>query len=164
MLKSFSASGLRWLWVAIIVLGLDIFTKTLALKNLELYEPIYITSFFNLTLAYNKGAAFSFLNSASGWQSWLLGSLAVFVCFIILTKLKSIAHHQRWMGVALALIVGGALGNLYDRIAYGHVIDFLQFHLSHYYWPVFNVADSAICIGATMLFIDVVFFRKKKEK
>lgn len=157
----FSASGLRWLWVSVLVWVLDFVTKSLALKHLSLYEPLHITSFFNLTLAYNKGAAFSFLSTASGWQSWMLGGLAVFVCLYILVRLKQLAYYDRWVGIALTLVIGGALGNLYDRLAYGHVIDFLQFHISHYYWPVFNIADSAICIGAAMLVIDVVFFKKK---
>lgn len=161
MLKQISTSGLRWLWLAIVVFAIDRFSKFWVLKNLLPYEPRQLTSFFNLTLAYNKGAAFSFLSSASGWQTWLLGSLAIVVSVAILIRLKQMAHHERWLSIAFALIIGGALGNLYDRVVLGHVIDFLQFHVSHYYWPVFNIADSAICVGAAMLFIEVVFFKKK---
>lgn len=157
-------SGLRWVWVSVIVLIVDQLTKFAALNYLTDYEPWRITQFFNLTLAYNKGAAFSFLNQASGWQIWLFGGLSLVVSIAILIWLKRLAYQQRWLNIALSLIVGGALGNLFDRIYYGHVIDFIQLHISHFYWPVFNIADSAICIGACMLVLDAFWKEKKRNE
>jgi len=156
-------SGLRWIWIAVIVFIVDQLTKYAALNYLMDYEPLVITRFFNLTLAYNKGAAFSFLNQASGWQLWFFGGLSLVVSIAILIWLKRLAYQQRWLNIALTFIVGGALGNLFDRICYGHVIDFIQLHISHFYWPVFNIADSAICIGAFMLVVDA-FLKEKKGK
>lgn len=149
-------SGLRWLWVAVLVFALDWSSKYLALHHLNLYEPIFITKFFNLMLAFNRGAAFSFLHHASGWQMWFFGGLSTVVVASILVWLSRLSFRQHWLSIGLACIVGGALGNLFDRIYYGHVIDFLQFHISHFYWPVFNIADSAICVGAFLLFLDVM--------
>lgn len=161
MLKKISSTGLSWLWISVLVFTLDQATKYLAVKYLTDYEPFPITKFFNFTLAYNKGAAFSFLNSASGWQIWFFGILSIVVSIGILVWLKRLSHKQRWLSIALALIVGGALGNLFDRIHYGHVIDFIDLYVSHYHWPVFNIADSAVCIGAFMLFWDAVKQKKK---
>lgn len=157
--KCFS-SGLRWLWISVIVLALDRVSKVMAQKYLIYNEPLTIMPSFNLTLSYNKGSAFSFLNSASGWQVWMFGIIATVVSCVLLVWLKRLSANQKWLGVALALIIGGALGNLWDRFSYGHVIDFLEFYVSSFYWPVFNIADSAICIGAVMLFWDA--FRSKK--
>lgn len=150
-------SGLRWIWVAVLVVILDRITKTLALKNLMAYTPVKVMPFFNLTLAYNKGAAFSFLNSASGWQTWMFGGIAIGMSVILLIWLSKISVKQKWVSVALCFIIGGALGNLWDRLMYGHVIDFIQWYVGEWYWPVFNIADSAICVGATMLLLDAVF-------
>lgn len=155
------SSGLCWLWIAVIVFMLDWASKYFALHHLHEYEPIVITQFFNLMLAFNKGAAFSFLHHASGWQMWFFSGLSILVTMGILGWLKRLSYQQRWLSIALTLIIGGALGNLFDRVYYGHVIDFLQFHLSHFYWPVFNLADSAICVGAFLLFWDVMV--KKEE-
>jgi signal peptidase II len=160
MLKTLSQTGLRWLWIAVIVLVLDRLTKVSIQHNLGLYESINITPFFNFTLAYNTGAAFSFLNSASGWQMWLFGLIALVVTATLLVWLKRLERKQWWMSIALVFIIGGAVGNLWDRICYGHVIDFIQLHAGSFYWPVFNVADSAICIGAFMLVLEVLFNRK----
>lgn len=156
------STGLRWIWVAVIVVILDRITKFLALKYLFAYTPVKVFSFFNLTLAFNTGAAFSFLAKYSGWQSWLLGGISVVISCAILVYLYRLSATQRWLSIALAFIVGGAIGNLSDRLWYGHVIDFLEFHAGHLYWPAFNVADSAICVGAFMLFLDAVFAGKKK--
>lgn len=152
-------SGLRWLWITLIILLLDRATKMLIQQYFTLYDTLRITPFFNLTLAYNKGAAFSFLNSAPGWQMWIFGGIAIIITGVLLFWLKKIYYSDRWISIALTLIIGGALGNLCDRLCYGHVIDFLQLHIAGYYWPVFNVADSSICVGAFMLVIDA--FLKK---
>lgn len=156
--KCFS-TGLRWLWVSVIVLGLDRITKILAQKHLVYNVALPVVPSFNLTLSYNRGSAFSFLNSASGWQVWMFGSVAVVVSIILVVWLKRLSASQKWLSIALALVIGGALGNLWDRFSYGHVVDFIELYVSNLYWPVFNIADSAICVGAVMLFWDAV--RKK---
>lgn len=153
-------SGLRWLWVSVLVFIVDFATKSWALANLVDYQPMPITSFFNLTLSYNTGAAFSFLHTASGWQKWLFGSLALTVSVILIVWLKRISYQQCWLAISLALIIGGALGNLCDRLIYGHVIDFIDLYVSHWHWPVFNMADSAVCLGAAMLFWDTLKNKK----
>jgi signal peptidase II len=158
MTEKLSSSGWRWLWITAAVLLLDRFSKTWILQSFSLYETLRVNSFFNLTLAYNKGAAFSFLNSASGWQSWIFGAIAIIISCVLLVWLRRVNYRQWWLSVALNLIIGGALGNLVDRISYNHVIDFLQLHAGPLYWPVFNVADSCICVGAAMLVLDS--FRK----
>jgi signal peptidase II len=120
-----------------------------------------IPDFFSWTLAYNSGAAFSFLADSSGWQRWLFALIAVVVSTVLLVWLKRLGRNDTWLAIALALILGGALGNLYDRIAYGHVIDFILVHWEHRLFPAFNVADSAICVGAVMLALDM--FKSKKS-
>ncbi len=156
-----SGTGLRWLWVTLFVLMLDRVTKYFALHYLPPYAPVPVIHSFNLTLAYNKGAAFSFLGSASGWQSWLLGAIALIVSIGLLIVLSKLSSQKRWLCIAFAFVLGGAFGNLLDRFLYGYVIDFLQFYVGNWYWPTFNVADSAICVGAVMLLFDAVGTRKK---
>ena len=157
----FKSTGLAWLWVTIIVLAIDRITKYLALEYLPPYSPVPIFPHFNLTLAYNTGAAFSFLGKASGWQIWFFGAIALIVSIGILCWLYKLSSKNRWLSIALTLVVGGALGNLLDRFLYAHVIDFLEFYAGNWYWPAFNIADSAICVGAFMLLIDAIFFKKK---
>jgi signal peptidase II len=120
-------------------------------QHLLPFTPLKIFPFFNLTLAYNKGAAFSFLHSASGWQHIFLGSLALIISIVILVWLYKLSARERWIGIALCLILGGALGNAWDRVLYGYVIDFFDFHLGDWHFAIFNVADSAIFIGAVMM-------------
>jgi signal peptidase II len=153
MLKKITSTGLAWLWVALLVIVLDRYSKYWVLQHLIPYSPVSITRFFNLTLAYNTGAAFSFLHSASGWQNGALGSLAVIVSIYILTWLAKLSVRERWLSVALCLIVGGAISNACDRVLYGFVIDFFDFHLSSWHFAIFNVADSAICVGAFLLVV-----------
>jgi len=145
------SSGLVMLWVSVLVLILDRYSKLWVMQHLGFHESLPVLPFFNLTLAYNTGAAFSFLDSASGWQGWFLGGLAMIVCMIVIGWQASISSRDYWMGVALSLILGGALGNVWDRISYGHVIDMLSFHWGEWYFAIFNVADSAICVGAFMI-------------
>lgn len=146
-------TGFAWSWVAVLVLGLDRLAKYLALQYLILSQPFPVTRFFNLTLAYNTGAAFSFLHSASGWQNLVLGAFALIVSAIILIWLYRLSAKERWLSIALCLILAGALGNFCDRVIYGYVIDFFDFHLGDWHFAIFNTADSAICIGAFMLFL-----------
>ncbi len=162
MTYKFLQSGLRWLWISVVVIALDHYTKLLAQQYLVAYDPRPVMPFFNLTLAFNKGAAFSFLSYAGGWQTWLFGILAITVSGILMIWLKKISYKQWWVAVALSMIIGGALGNLWDRINYGHVIDFIDLYVSQWHWPIFNIADAGICIGAFMLIADALFSRKSK--
>lgn len=141
------------LLLAAAVVALDQVTKVTIETLFEFGESRPITGFFNLVLTYNKGAAFSFLAGASGWQGTLFMYVGIAASLFIVYLL---ARHgaQRLFGAALALILGGALGNVIDRLAYGHVIDFLDFHLAGWHWPAFNVADSAIVCGAGLLILD----------
>jgi signal peptidase II len=155
-----SSSGLRWLWVTVLILVLDRVTKYAALHYLLAYQALPVVPGFNLTLSFNTGSAFSFLDSQSGWQVWFFGCIAAVVSIGILCWLARLSSRERCISIALSLIVGGALGNLWDRMSYGHVIDFIQLYISHYYWPTFNIADSAICVGALLLFLNTIFKEK----
>ncbi|MXS84381.1 lipoprotein signal peptidase [Nitrosomonas sp. HPC101] len=146
--------------LATIVLLLDLFTKRWVELNLSYGQQIVITEFFNLVLAYNAGAAFSFLSDASGWQRWFLSAIAFFVSVLIVYLLYKNTINRLFC-IALSLILGGALGNLWDRIMLGHVVDFLDFHVSGYHWPAFNLADSAIVCGACLLILDSIWNGKK---
>lgn len=160
-LKMFSQTGLRWLWLTVFIMAIDRLSKAIIVHYFGYHETLRVTSFFNITLAYNTGAAFSFLNSASGWQMWLFASVAAIVSVGLLIWLKRLRYQQQWSSIAVALILAGALGNLWDRLSYNHVIDFIQLHAGNFYWPVFNVADSAICVGAFMLILESIFRKKK---
>ncbi|TFW10551.1 lipoprotein signal peptidase [Oxalobacteraceae bacterium OM1] len=148
-----SASLTPWLGIAAIVILFDQITKVTVNKLFHFGESYPVTSFFNLVLAYNKGAAFSFLAAESGWQRWFFTGIAVAAAIFIVYLLRKHAG-QRMFCWALALILGGAIGNVIDRSIYGHVIDFLDFHVGGWHWPAFNIADSGICIGAALLVID----------
>src|SRR5688572_13242378 len=137
MQRNFFSTGLNWLWVSVAVILLDRITKTLALKYLVAYQPLAVLPFFNLTLAYNRGAAFSFLDSAPGWQVWFFAAIAIVVSLGIVIWLQRLSYKQYWLCIALTLIVGGALGNLSDRIRYEHVIDFIELYVSRWHWPAF---------------------------
>lgn len=152
MLKKLCSSGLCFLWISIAVIAIDRYTKFWVLSHLTYQEPLIVLPIFNLTLAYNRGAAFSFLQSASGWQNLFFSCLAFIVALVVLYWLFNLSARARWLNVSLCLILGGALGNLWDRMLYGYVIDFLSFHVGDWYFAIFNVADSAISMGAFMLF------------
>jgi signal peptidase II len=141
---------------------LDQVTKFLATHFLQLHNPRALFPGFNLTLTHNTGAAFSMLSQAGGWQRWLFVLLTITVSIAIVIWLRNLPHHRRWMGCCLALILGGALGNLCDRLVLGYVIDFIDVYYHHLHWPAFNIADSAITIGAIMLIIDSFWFSEEK--
>jgi signal peptidase II len=145
--------------IALIVLALDLATKYWIESALEFGQSIPLTGFFNLVLTYNAGAAFSFLSEESGWQRWFLSGLAASAAILII-YLLNIYKHEKLFCMSLSLILGGALGNLYDRITLGHVVDFLDFYIGPYHWPAFNIADSAIFIGAALMIYDS--FRNKE--
>ena len=148
-----SASLVPWLGIALVVILLDQLTKVLIVRTFQLHDVHTVTPYFDVVRAHNTGAAFSFLAGAAGWQRWFFIGLgaaaAVFIVWLL-------ARHggQRLFGWALALILGGALGNVIDRVVHGHVVDFLQVHWKHHYFPSFNVADSAITVGAALLILD----------
>ena len=142
-----------WLGVALVVVLLDQVTKITMSKLLLYGQSETITTYFNLVMVYNKGAAFSFLSDQPGWQRYFFTGVSVIASVFILWMLKR-NPDQRLFCWALALILGGAIGNLIDRVAYGHVIDFLDFHVHGWHWPAFNVADSAITVGAILFVLD----------
>jgi signal peptidase II len=153
-LSSTSGSGMApWLGIALVVLLLDQISKISITRLFTYGESMLVTGYFNLVLAYNKGAAFSFLATQDGWQRYLFSGLGIAAALFIVYLLRKHAG-QRMFCWALALILGGAVGNVIDRLLYGHVIDFLDFHVGGWHWPAFNVADSAICVGAVLFVID----------
>jgi signal peptidase II len=163
MLNLMKTTGLRFLWISTIIFMFDQWTKYAIVDSMRLYESIQITSFFNLTYVHNYGAAFSFLYDAGGWQVYFLSTVALLVSAFILWWLRQATKEQLLLPVAFSFILGGALGNVFDRIMHGYVIDFLDFYYGTYHWPAFNVADSAIFIGAALLIIDM-FKNKEANK
>ncbi len=141
------------LTISVLILLLDWASKRWIESILIFGDHIVVTDFFNLVLTYNAGAAFSFLSDASGWQRWFLSGIALLASILIVYLLRKYADNTRF-SIALSLILGGAIGNLLDRIMLGHVVDFLDFYIAGYHWPAFNVADSAIFVGAFLLIID----------
>ncbi|MGQ0658791.1 MAG: signal peptidase II [Chromatiales bacterium] len=146
----------QWLWLSASVVAVDQVTKYLVSAHFELHESREILPFFNLTLVHNMGAAFSMLHDAGGWQRWGLSVLAVAVSVAIIYWLPRLRTQSWRLPLALALILGGTLGNLCDRLALGYVVDFLDFYLGNSHWPAFNVADSAITVGAVILILDTL--------
>ena len=156
---------LGWLWLTVLVLVIDLTSKVYFDNSLQMYQQIVvIPDLFSWTLAYNTGAAFSFLADSAGWQRWLFALIAVVVSAVLVVWLKRLGRNDTWLAISLALILGGALGNLYDRIVYGHVVDFILVHWQNrWYFPAFNFADSAICVGAVMLALDMFKSKKPEE-
>ncbi|MBD1587980.1 signal peptidase II [Pseudomonas typographi] len=157
---------LGWLWLSALVFIIDQASKAWFEHTLGLYDQIVvIPDLFSWTLAYNTGAAFSFLADHSGWQRWLFAAIAIVVSAVLLVWLKRLGRQDTWLAIALALVLGGALGNLYDRMVLGHVIDFIYVHWRDTWrYPAFNVADSAITVGAVMLALDMFKSKKSGEK
>jgi len=152
---------LKYLWLSGLVIVLDQVSKWLMASWLSLYESVAVMPFFNLTMAHNTGAAFSFLAQAGGWQRWFFVSLTAMISLGLFVWLKKLSVNAKLEAVAISLILGGALGNVIDRFYHGYVIDFLDVYYGSYHWPAFNIADSAIVIGATLLIIDS--FRSKPK-
>jgi signal peptidase II len=145
---------LKYLSVTGLVIVLDQVSKWWMLSWLSLYETVAIMPYFNLTMAHNYGAAFSFLAQAGGWQCWFFIGLAVIISVVLLVWLAKLKPTAKLEAISLSLILGGAIGNVIDRIMYGYVIDFLDVYVGTSHWPAFNIADSAICIGAILLILD----------
>jgi signal peptidase II len=144
---------LKWVSISAAVIALDLYTKHLILGAFAFGEQLNITPFFDLVRYHNQGAAFGFLNDAGGWQKWFFTAISI-VAVIVITCLIKKHSTQKLFCFGLALVLGGAIGNLYDRITLGYVVDFLNFHYQNHYWPAFNVADSAICVGVALLLWD----------
>jgi signal peptidase II len=158
------SKGIIWVWVAIMVIGIDHYSKLWILHNLTYQDPLQILSILNLTLTYNTGASFGFLHTASGWQNWLLFCVQILASIFIFILLCRLPNRTRWLNIALSFILGGAIGNAFDRVMYGHVIDFLSFHFGNSYFAIFNIADSAICLGVFMLFLKWFIDGKKFKR
>lgn len=139
-----------YIW-SLIVLTADWVTKQIALETLPYGIPQFVNPVFNWTLVYNEGAAFSFLASQAGWQRWGLSAVAVVAIVIFYNWARRLPPGHKWQRFAIALIIGGAFGNLIDRLRFGYVVDFIDVHWQQYHWPAFNIADSAICIGIVIL-------------
>jgi signal peptidase II len=151
-------NSLAWLWLSLSIIVCDQITKNLITDWLDYHQSENIFAGLNMTLVYNTGAAFSFLSQAGGWQRWFFIVLTSAVSLALLYWLATLPRQRKWLAVALALVLGGAIGNLWDRVSLGYVIDFIDVYYRHWHWPAFNVADSAICIGAIMLIIDAIWF------
>jgi len=145
---------LRWLWLSLAVIVADLGSKVLASAMLAYASPVEVLPVFNLTLLHNTGAAFSFLAEHAGWQRWLFAIIAIGASVGLTVWMRRLRAGETLLAVALALIIGGALGNLYDRLVHGYVVDFLSFHWGQAYFPAFNLADVAITLGAIGLIIE----------
>lgn len=149
--------SLGWYGLAALVVLLDQYTKVLAEGALDYGRPVEVFSWFNLTLQYNTGAAFSFLSDAGGWQRYFFSGVAALISLVLVIWLFRLPRDQKLLALALALILGGALGNVWDRIMLGHVVDFISVHYAGRYFPAFNLADSAISVGAAFMIFDSLF-------
>jgi signal peptidase II len=148
--------------ISVVVVVLDQWTKKLAVSELG-DGFVKVTDFFSLVLAYNKGAAFSFLSDAGGWQRWFFTIIAAAVSAVLVVWIYRLKQHEKLLAIALALVLGGAIGNLYDRVMLGHVVDFILVHYQDNYFPAFNIADSAISVGAVLLILDA-FLQGKENR
>lgn len=157
-----TAGFVRWLGLALIVMVADQGSKAWILASLGHMERQFVTSFFNLVLVFNPGASFSFLASAGGWQKWFFIALALGISVWLLKLLRQHAQ-ERLLPTALSLILGGAIGNVIDRLRFDAVVDFLDFHLAGYHWPAFNVADSAISVGVVLMLLHQFRFSKESS-
>lgn len=156
-------SGLIWLWLSLSIFITDLFTKFLVVQRFELYESVNILPIFNLTYVRNYGAAFSFLAEHTGWQTYFFIALALIISGVLIFWLARSPQSQAISNAAYACIIGGALANMVDRTYNGYVVDFLDFYWDIYHYPIFNVADIAICVGAGLLILEFALDRKKKS-
>lgn len=164
-LKSqFDTSGpmLKWLWLAVVVIILDQLTKQVAANTLEMYQPVAVMPMFNWTLMHNTGAAFSFLSNEAGWQRWFFTLIALLVSVVLVSWTSKLNADEKWQAIAFALVLGGAIGNVIDRLMHGYVIDFIDVYYQDYHWPAFNIADSGITVGVAILIIES--FRQHKRE
>jgi signal peptidase II len=154
---------LKWLWLSLLALVLDQSSKLIVDSSVQLYQSIPILPFFKITYLHNTGAAFSFLSEAGGWQRWFFAGLALVISIIITVWLSRLQKHETLLAIALSLILGGAVGNLIDRLVYGYVIDFLDVYYGTWHWPAFNIADSAITLGVMLMLAESFGLGKAKD-
>lgn len=141
---------------------LDQLSKSWVVDTLQPYESVEISPFLNLVLVFNKGAAFSFLSDAGGWQRWFFSGLALLISVVLIVWILRLKPHEKLLAFGLSLVLGGAIGNLTDRVRFGHVVDFIDVYYQHLHWPAFNLADSAISLGVVLLLWDAFFNASKK--
>ena len=154
----------RWLIFSVTIVILDQITKFFAVQFLVLHEPKYIYDGLNFTLMYNTGAAFSFLSDAGGWQRWFFIGVSCLVSIIIVIWMYNTLTKSRCLLFALSFILGGALGNLWDRLTLGYVVDFIEVYYENFYWPAFNIADSSITVGAVLLILDTLLIDRTRNR
>ena len=154
---------MNWLWICSLVIVLDQITKYIADSNLDLRVPVEVFLGLNMTLCYNKGAAFSFLSNAGGWQRWFLMAISFVLSIVLVFWLRNVDKNRKSLAWGLALILGGAIGNLIDRTLYGYVIEFIDVYYDYWHWPAFNIADSAITIGAGLLILDMFTYKETEQ-
>lgn len=153
-----------WLVLAFLVVALDQWTKTLAVAHLDYARPVPLLPVLNITLHYNTGAAFSFLSDAGGWQRWFFSAVAVVASLAICIWLARLHRGETLLAISLSLILGGAIGNLWDRLALGYVVDFISVHYRDWYFPTFNVADSAVSVGAGIMILDAIIQARRMKQ
>jgi signal peptidase II len=155
---------MKYYWISVLVIVLDQITKYIADNALDYRVPVDVMPSLNMTLVYNQGAAFSFLSDAGGWQRWFFMALSLIVSVVLIFWLRSVDKHRSYLAWGLALILGGAVGNLIDRSLYGYVIDFIDVYYRSLHWPAFNIADSAISLGAGLLILDMFTHKQQGEE
>ena len=155
---------LKWLWLSVLAIILDQASKQVVIAFMRLYESIGVLPFFNLTYVQNTGAAFSFLSDAGGWQRWFFSVLALVISIVLTVWLARLKDNETLLAISLALILGGAIGNLIDRVRYGYVIDFLDVYYQSWHWPAFNVADSAISLGVILMLLESFGIGKVRQE
>ena len=163
MPSTVNLKNLHWLWLGAVIFVLDQWSKTYFERLLDHGQSIDLLPVFSWTLAYNTGAAFSFLHDAGGWQRWFFIVLAISVCSGMVVWLSRLPANARWLMAGIGLLVGGALGNVYDRFTLGYVIDFIHVHYQTWHFPAFNIADCGITVGAALLVIDSLFLEPKRQ-
>lgn len=163
ILSKIKGTGVRWLWLAALIFVLDISIKLIVMDSMGYGwdNRIELLPFFNLLYVHNYGAAFSFLSDQSGWQRWFFAAIAFLVSGLLTYWMSKLPASEKWNNIAYAMIIGGAIGNVFDRLVHGFVIDYLDVYWGTYHWPAFNLADSTICVGAAMIILDG--FRKKEQ-
>jgi len=163
MLKILQKSGLWWLPISLIVILLDQWTKIIATESLKIYETVVVNDYLNWTLMQNEGMAFSFLADQSGWQRWAISIIAIAIVTWLLIWLKKSEFKAGFLNLGLTFVIGGAVGNIYDRLSLGYVIDFIEAHYDQHFWPAFNIADTAISMDVFFLILDLIWGGKEDK-
>jgi len=145
----------KWLWITVVIIALDLWTKALVSSSFAVGEVSPVFPGFNMVLYHNYGAAFSLLSDAGGWQRWFFTGISSLISLALFVWMLRLGKQQTILAIAIGFVLGGALGNLYDRVTLGYVVDFLEFYIKDYYWPAFNIADSAVFIGASLFALDI---------